>query len=236
MCKETNGFTLVELLVVIAILGMLVAVVMPAISDVIFRGRLTKSVSEMSTLYKFLRAKESESIYNYMIEIVPSYGTPSNPISNVWDNSTDYFAFFVTNRMVINVKPSFFSAQGMMQAESWHEFASSRGLYNAWCVVSDCDEPHYPETGPMLFSRNLGQGMSGFFNLNDPIDCLDTELPPNQVGGEPFRQRGFVYLTKGGAAFALFKDDMKTKNFTNMFKVVDLNNRVLTNRCIRPTP
>ncbi len=226
-----KGFTLVELLVVIAIIGILVAIVMPAISDAMFRGKMTKSVAEMSNLFKGITAKESESIYTTHIEIIPSYGDPTDPTTNHWKTSTDYFAYFVTNRQVISVEPKFFSAPGLIPAISWSEFSADN---NGWCIVADTDERQYPDTAPLIFSKNLGQG-EAFDKLDDSVDSVgDLEEPPSAIDGIPFKRRGFVYLCKGGSGFMLFKDDMKTKNFTNMFKVVDINDNLMTNIVIRP--
>ncbi len=226
-----RGFTLVELLVVIAIIGILVAIVLPAITSALFRGRLTATTANGRSLIQSVFAKETETIYRTTESGWPKYGSPSKPEDNEFANSTDFFRAMVTNE-TMNVSFSFFSAPGIVPATGPTDF---KDVNNAWCIAADVIDS-YPETAAVLFTKNLGGGSTTFDSMDDSITA-DTAAKgvPNQLADvAPFGRKGLSFVTKGGSGFALFKDDLKTQNFTNLFIRVNTDGSSITNRVLRP--
>lgn len=220
---RVRGFTLVELLVVIAIIGILVSIVMPAITDALMRGRLTQMAANGRNLVQQLMAQSTQDIYTSQAVVWPRSGG-SDPDMGQFQHSTEYFHWLVTNE-IMNVNFNYFAGPGVPAAPSETEFITGTptGRYNAWCIVGDVTA-RTAETTPVLFTRNLGSdagidtGGQSYTELD--MDVFQTDDTMSQLFvGEPFQNRGFVFVTKGGAAFAPFKDDMRVRNFTNIFKI-----------------
>lgn len=58
--QKQSGFTLVELLVVIAIIGILASIVLPKVTDAIYRGQVARAVSEVKNIDTSLTAMLSD--------------------------------------------------------------------------------------------------------------------------------------------------------------------------------
>jgi prepilin-type N-terminal cleavage/methylation domain-containing protein len=224
--RKSKGFTLVELLVVIAIIGILVSIVMPAINDALFRGKLTSVAANGRNLHIAMISRETESIYRAQAPVWPTVGT-----SNIFDstrcefeNSTYYFESMVTND-VLNVSFGFFAAPGVTSA-SGDDPGGFEPLNNAWCVVAGVQDSTR-ETLPVFFTRNLMMDK----NYSQPTEVNYLKTPTSFSGSDneppeellanvrPFGEKGFVFVTKGGAGYALFKDDVRLVNFTNLFQI-----------------
>jgi len=208
-----RGFTLVELLVVIAIIGILVAIVLPAIGNALFRGKLTAVAANGRSIHQSVIGKQTEDIYISTSSAFPTGGT-----------STAWFANLVSNG-TMSVAFSFFAAPGVPAANSDAQFkdTAALGKYNAWCVVGNGEV--MPETTPWLFTRNLKIGKNTDV-ITDPklLMAKDTDK------GSPFQEKGLVFVTRGGSAFSLFKDDLQANRFSNLW----LTAGAPTNVVLRP--
>lgn len=203
--KKSKGFTLVELLVVIAIIALLVALVFPAINLTLLRGRVAATSVEGRNIYQAITGRVVMDIYQSVSVAFPDGET--------FSTSTEYFDFLVTNQ-VLDVAYSFFAAPGVTPARTRQEFIdatgdeTAAGARNAWCIVDDSER--IPETAPLLFTTNL----RGYDNLNQDIDVTDDDT----FRGHPFQNRGFAFVTRGGASFSLVGDDLRDQErFDGLF-------------------
>lgn len=219
--KHFRAFTLIELLVVIAIIAILAAILVPAVSDALLRGRMTQVMSNGKNIYTALFAKEMEDAVFMRVAPYPKAGTGSTDVSNmVFATSTDYFKWVVTSG-VMNVSFSFFAAPGVVPVQDSTNFAAAN---NAWCVVAGVSEGTADGT-PLLFTRNLDITSLGDANLK-PGGTIATIMPTVKGDHEntPFLDKGMVAVFKGGSALSLRQKDV----------VENFNKLGATNQVIRP--
>jgi prepilin-type N-terminal cleavage/methylation domain-containing protein len=187
--KYLKAFTLIELLVVIAIIAILAAILIPAVSDALLRGHMTKIMSNGKNIYVALFAQE-------MSDAVLLRGVPY-PQGSTYDNSTTYFTWVGTSG-VMNVSGSFFAAPGVSAEDDWTKFTATN---NAWCITRDIQDSTVDGT-PVLFTRNLiGANLMKSNTLSTTIN--------------PFGNKGVVAVLKGGSAVALRAKDI-AENFNKV--------------------
>jgi prepilin-type N-terminal cleavage/methylation domain-containing protein len=226
-----RGFTLVELLVVIAIIGILVAIVLPAVSGALFRGQLTATMANGKSIVTSIFAKDTESIYISTLGGWPRYSASDNAASNAFSTSTAFFTNLVLNG-TLSVNYSFFGAKGVPPPSA----GGFQGGNNAWCVVGDVSET-FPETSPALFTKNLWHDKSSGHPLSESLTAgTPASGPIAELGSvAPFDKKGFVFVSKGGGGYALQKEMLAIANFTNLFQRADpVSSQNLTNRVLRP--
>lgn len=220
---KKRAFTLVELLVVIAIIGILASIVMPAISSALFKGKIVKESSNARAMYQSIIGYETDSIYTTDLMVWPTNGSPIDTDNAVFPTSTDYFKFMVTNDLM-NVTFGFFAGPGLKQANNADDFEAEN---NAWCITSDAE--NLPITTPLFFTKNIGPD---FTTLDSDIPEEDGRFDGKNI--KPFESKAFVFVTRGGQAFGLMKNDLSISTFTNLFDVRDSDGIALPNKVLQP--
>jgi len=194
--REKRAFTLIELLVVIAILSVLATLLIPAVNNALLKAALTKTTLDGKQIYTAVFDKELSDI------VVPSAGV-SFPRTGDFNDSTDFFAYLVSNK-ILNVTFDYFSAKDV-EPYNGKDPANFTQHNNAWNVTLDVTEGT-PEGTPFLFTRNVNIG-----NLDEKQDTFrDEGLDANRT---PYGSRAIVVVYKGGKSVFYIEDQITYQHF-----------------------
>jgi prepilin-type N-terminal cleavage/methylation domain-containing protein len=182
----SRGFTLIELLVVIAIIGILAALLFPAVQGALLKAKANKVGSDGRQVWLGLFAENTDRISVGEAEIWPGTGT----------TSTAYFRTCIESNWLEGFSFSSFSAPGIA-AYTGTNAASFMGDNNAWSCSVGVDENTLPEV-PFLFTRNWG-----------PSSATEIDDIQSLTSSKPFGDKVGVIVTAGGRVRLVKGKDIK---------------------------
>jgi prepilin-type N-terminal cleavage/methylation domain-containing protein len=202
-----SGFTLIELLAVIGIIGLLAALLFPAIKGTIVRGQALAAGNDARQIWLGLYTENSDRELRGEAPVWPKSGQ--------FATSTDFFKTCIaSNWLGKEFSFKLMGATGVPKVAS-RDPARFSAFNNAWCVALDLEEDAMDET-PFLFTRNLvGDGGS---TLKD-VTAL-------RAGMAPFGDATAVVVTRGGAVVRLRGADAR-KSLQPLFNPFSATNTFL---------
>ena len=190
--SNRRGFTLIELLVVIAIIGILAALLFPAVQGALLKAKANKVGSDGRQIWLGLFSENTDRI--------------SVSESEVWPNdtngtSTAYFLMCVQSNWLEGFSFASFTGPGMAAYNEPNVTNATEAAFkpcNAWCVTLGVDENTLPEV-PFLFTRNWGPTSA---TKIDGITGLSGDA-------KPFGDKVGVVVTAGGRVRLIKGKDIK---------------------------
>lgn len=185
---ERKGFTLIELLVVIAIIGILAALLFPAVQGAMLRAKAVKVGSDGKQIHMGLYAENVKRVEMSDREVWPE--------DSDFATSTLFFQGCIQSNVLENFSIRDFGGPGL-QAPTGTNYSDLTEQNVAWCVTTGLGEGSPADT-PLLFTRNFTGGAT-----LDSITGLDKD-------SKLFKDRVGVVVTFGGSVKILQGKDIRS--------------------------
>jgi prepilin-type N-terminal cleavage/methylation domain-containing protein len=182
-----KGFTLIELLVVIAIIGILAALLFPAVNGAMIRAKAVKVGSDGKQIQMGLFSENVQRVERSAPEIWPEDG--------LYGTSTDFFRTCIESNYLENFTIRDFGGPGL-PAPADTNASDFQSENNAWCITVGLGEGSPADT-PLLFTRNFTGGST--------LDSISTMDPAEKL----FKDKVGVVITFGGSVKIINGRDMR---------------------------
>lgn len=216
MSRNRAGFTLTEMIVALAVVGMLIALLIPAVLGASDKAQARKALSKGTAIYKSVFAAYVDEIGGFGMD-EPAFPTKKSNGGKGWTTSSAYFTSLLENE-VMAVDWAFFAVgeiepQKGFYGDNPNKQNALKAEHNAWVVVNDPN----PEKvgGTFMFTRNV------------PGDKLVADMEAKFAPkGPPFGANRVVAIFVGGGAAQLSKPEQ--------FRWANLNASGDKNTLLRP--
>ncbi len=200
-----RAFTLIEMLLVMGIIGMLAAIISPAINRARFRAIITSTAASGCGIIKAveLMANMDPNAYTDRLKNAGKKFLRF-PILSKYSRAEEYFAMLVSNKLIHSFDR--FGGYGLKQAKSFQEFLN--GGCCIWQVANDAE--YLPPYAPILVTRNMAIDQLNSLGYDEPIDYMTRKYP--------FGNRGLVIINRSGNGLVIYGKDLEKASFTNLYR------------------